>query len=374
MLNLDVNRRLSMEEALLHPWLREEDEVKTPLQVDTFSIKNNAMRTKANTTFGDSSFDRSASQSTLATTPAVTTPISGTGFLLDDQYSQDFEGLRLDTNVNIEMGGDEHTTRRGLSSNDSANLGSIVNAFPSVPDSDVGIPYPEKPSWVNGNESFQSRGQDKSAIFVGELGSAWSPASAATNGKPSTLPVTPQDTIMPRNKRKSHPQSAPPSNSSSPSRAPSPSETSSLSSLSDSDDERMPDVPTDQDADADEEDADANPDAMDVSTPAKPVATGKPKRATVAASRRAAASKSNAADVTGPATRLRTRAAVSEIPAKKRKIVRGTSPSPATTKLVTRKTRAASGAVSRISDEASVSTPRPTRKKSIATKSKGSRR
>ena len=93
---------------------------------------------------------------------------------------------------------EEQPTRNGLSATDSANIGSIVGAFPLVP-SDVGIPYPEKPSLVS------SEGQ-QSAIFVGRLGSAWSPTAIA-NGRPK---ISPQDTVLPTgNKRKSDPQSVP---------------------------------------------------------------------------------------------------------------------------------------------------------------------
>jgi len=209
-----------MLEASQHSWLAEEDEVKTPLLVETFSIKNNVMRGNANTTFGDSSFEQSVENSTPVTPASMSAPRN-----LEDQCSQDLEALRIDTNVGQFEDAAEQPTRNGLSASDSANIGSIVAAFPSVP-GDIGIPYPEKPSWVGGEGP-------QSAIFVGELGSAWSPTAIA-NGRPK---VSPQDTVLPLGtKRKSNPQSVP--NATVTSRPTSPA-SSSLSSLSDEEQDVM---------------------------------------------------------------------------------------------------------------------------------------
>lgn len=214
MLELDPERRLSMQEALEHPWLAEEEEVTTPLMVETFSIKNNVMRGNGNPTFGDSSFEQSVENSTPVTPASISAPRN-----LEDQCSQDLEALRIDTNVG-QFNAAEQPTRNGLSATDSANLGSIVGAFPSVP-SDIGIPYPEQGPWVN------SEGK-QSAIFVGELGSAWSPTAIA-NGRQR---VSAEDTVLPLgNKRKTGPQSVP--NVPGTSRTTSPASSSSLSSLSD---------------------------------------------------------------------------------------------------------------------------------------------
>lgn len=341
MLLLDPRQRLSMDDALKHSWLYE-DEVKTPLQIDTLSIRNNIMRTNGNSAFADSSFEQSLSQSTPATTPAATTPasMSNIRFLpLEDQCSQDLEALRIDTNVDGFNNSGERT-RRGLSANDSANLGSIVGAFPSVPGSDIGIPYPDEVSFVDSNGSDQK--QKKSAIFVGALGSAWSPAPIA-NGK-TAQPVTGQDTIVPRNKRKSHPQSVP--------AAPSSASSSSLSSLSDEQDNQ-------EDQDADEEKAEA----MDVSIADKPAKTvaAKTKRGGVA--RRAE---------TGIVANLRSRADVVETPAKKRKVAKTASPPPTAAR---RGRSAAKGLMPLFPDEeAEASTPRAARRKSVTTKTRGARR
>ena len=211
MLEPNPGQRMSMLEALEHPWLADEEEVKTPLMIETFNIKNNVMRGAANPTFGDSSFEQSVGNSTPVTPASISAPVN-----LEDQCSQDLEALRIDTNMSQFRDVEEQPTRNGLSATDSANIGSIVGAFPSVP-SDVGIPYPEKPPLVS------SEGQ-QSAIFVGKLGSAWSPTAIA-NGRPK---ISPQDTVLPTgSKRKSDPQSVPNVHTS-----PASSGLSSLSSLS----------------------------------------------------------------------------------------------------------------------------------------------
>lgn len=220
MLEPNPERRMSMLEASQHSWLAEEEGVKTPLLVETFNIKNNIMRGNANPTFGDSSFEQSVENSTPVTPASISAPRN-----LEDQCSQDLEALRIDTNVGQFEDVAEQPTRNGLPASDSANIGSIVAAFPSVP-GDVGIPYPETVSWVGGEGP-------QSAIFVGELGSAWSPTAIA-NGRPK---VSPQDTVLPLGtKRKSDPQSVP--NATVTSRPTSPA-SSSLSSLSDEEQDAM---------------------------------------------------------------------------------------------------------------------------------------
>ena len=71
MLEPNPEQRMSMLEALQHPWLAEEEEVKTPLMVETFNIKNNVMRGAANPTFGDSCFEQSVGNSTPVTPASI---------------------------------------------------------------------------------------------------------------------------------------------------------------------------------------------------------------------------------------------------------------------------------------------------------------
>jgi serine/threonine protein kinase len=289
MIEPNPERRMSMQEALQHPWLAEEEEVTTPLMIETFSVKNNVMRGNGNPTFGDSSFEQSIENSTPVTPASISAPRG-----LEDQCSQDLEALRIDTNVGQFEDVAEQPTRNGLSATDSANIGSIVGAFPSVP-SDIGIPYPEKSAWV-------SEGQ-QSAIFVGELGSAWSP-TAITNGRPK---ISPQDTVLPPgNKRKTVPPSVPDVPDTS--RPTSPASSSSLSSLSDDEQHAM---------------------AVDT-TPTKSASRGPTKRRAPAPVRRAA---------TGIAANLRSsRALDNSKPAKRRKLAANSVLSDPSTPTMTKRT------------------------------------
>ena len=229
MLQPDPEDRFSMDEALRHPWLNETPAVSQSLQVRTQMSFTAIRGDPAQSSDFGSSFDASA------TSREPTTPTSATR-TLDEQCSQDLENLRIQSRSGTES---EPRTRvssgRGLSAVDSLNFGSIVSEFPSVPSlDDIGMPYPKDTKVANWSSSIIS---NESPIQITELGSAWQPTPPANRNDQG---VVGQDTIMPngRNKRKADPDAANEAIVSSPPPKLSPgSSGSSLSSLSDLDEE-----------------------------------------------------------------------------------------------------------------------------------------
>lgn len=239
MLQPDPNDRLSMDEALNHPWLNDSPHppsrhLRPDLQVSFTAIRGDPAQS--------SDFGSSFNVSTSGTAMTPTTPAMSTGKTLDEQCSQDLENLRIEP----ARATDSEPTTPGrvqeYSSLGSLNLGSIVSEFPSVPSmDDIGMPYPtnSRPA-----AAWNTSVSNESPIQIMELGSAWQPTPPLPRPE---LAVAAQDTIRPsgRNKRKDHPDVGLSDMATTPTRTrpsgaaePSPtSSSSSLTSLSDLEEE-----------------------------------------------------------------------------------------------------------------------------------------
>lgn len=207
MLQVNPNQRASMQQALMHPWIRDvvvPRKIEAPPSIPSFSgINSNQIREnapiQASSSFESTGYDTNDTSSTTPTTPGMLPrPLQTV-----DNCSQELEALAIQTNPGFSA---LERSTSGLSANDSVSYQPSLSDFPSVP----GMPYPILKT--------ASGVQDESPLQINPLQSAWSLSKIGTAPKAvddSMNGLVGHDTIRPatRGKRKARPTSQPPSSS-----------------------------------------------------------------------------------------------------------------------------------------------------------------